>query len=197
MYKLTTPPTTEPVTLAELQAHVLGYNANDSAYLTTLIGVARKAFENMTGLHLQAQTWTLTLPQFPRGAIQINKAPVRSISTVKYYDGANTQQTLASSRYLTDFGEYRSLVSEAPTYSWPSTITRPDAVEVTFLTGIYDASSPPVASYHADRYALAKQAIMILCDHLYRNRGLVAPVALHETPMAFQMIVNQCRVNWA
>lgn len=203
-YKRTVEPTIEPVTLTELQNHVLGYNSSDTTYLTELIQIARSRFEQDTGLALLQQTWEMVFPSFPE-VISIHKAPVRSITSITYYDGAGDSQTVTSSDYRYADHGLVTRITPAIGASWPSVESgRPDAAKVTFVAGVYaiisgspddsvDTSTSPQTNY-IGRYMMAQQAIKILCSHLYENRSIVAPVQLHEAPMAYQAMVNACRV---
>lgn len=205
--KLTVAPTAEPVTLDELQAHVLGYNSADNPELARHIRTARALFERHTGVSLVEQTWQTAFVAFPAdGLIPLPKAPVRSITSVQYYDTTGSIQTVSASNYRYDDHGNIAVISPAINESWPaSELGRTDAVIVTYVTGVYtvqgspgdqvDESTDP-ATHFIDRYLLAQQAIKMLVTHLYENRGIVAPVALHDTPMGFQMIVDECRLEY-
>jgi len=205
--KLTVAPTAEPVTLNELQAHVLGYNSADNPELARHIRTARALFERYTGVSLIQQTWQTALTGFPAdGLIVLPKAPVRSITTVQYYDTAGAIQTVTASEYRYDDHGNNAVLQPAITKSWPETESgRTDAVIITYITGVYTVQGSPGDQvdedtepevHFIDRYLPAQQAIKMLVVHLYENRGLVAPVALTETPMGFQMIVDECRLEF-
>lgn len=203
-YKRTVEPTVEPVTLAELQAHALGYNSADSAYMTRLIKIARELFEEYTGLALLEQTWTLTLEYFP-DRIKLKKPPLRSVTSIAYFDPNGDAQTVTSSIYRTKAHETFSYIEEDTDQSWPATQVRHDAITITFKAGIYASDNgSPTEAVDTDsglygqvrKFELAQQAIMILCDHLYRNRAPVAPVMLYDTPLSFRSLVQACRVEW-
>jgi len=202
-------PVIEPVTLAELQEHVIG-PSTDASLLTSLIKVARELFELHTGIAIIEQTWVLSLPRFAR-EIRLPRPPLRSISSIQYYDTSAALQTLSTAVYRVSA---HGVLMEAASQTYPATETeRPDAVQVTFTAGIYtntgaspDAVDTAVGGGSPDngnpnhmtaKYPLAQQAIKIMAVHLYENRGIVAPVQLTECPMSYQAIVNACRVQWA
>ena len=205
-YKRTVEPTVEPVTLAELQEHVLGNNSADDDYLERLVKTARGLFEQETGMALIEQTWQLIMPCFPAsGLIKLKRSPVRSITSIDYYDTAGDAQTVLAANYrYADHGAI-SRITEAYGKSWPSVEAgRPDAVTVTFISGVYTTGASPEAvdtatlpqTHFENKYLYAQQAIKILVNHLYENRGVVAPIELHQMPMSYRTLVNACRVSF-
>lgn len=199
----TVDPMVEPVTLEETLAHLVGYNPADSVYITGLITVARETFESETGLCLVEQSWELTLPRF-QYEIQIRRPPLISIDAVTYYDENGVQQTLPATEYRVSPSGQRSVMTEAYAKVYPSTeLERPDAVKIAFRAGIYGVTTGPTPAVDTGStnglqrfYPLAQQAIKILVDHLYRNKGAVAPVQLSDTPLAYRHLVNLCTVSW-
>lgn len=200
-------PTAEPVSLADLQAHVVGYNSVDNPILATMIRTARVMFERHTGISLIQQTWQAAFVAFPVGGlITLPRAPVRSITTVQHYDPAGDIKTVNASLYRYDDHGNTAVISPAFGKSWPATEQRrTDAVIVTYITGVYTVTGSPGDQvdettdpevHFVDRYILAQQAIKMLVTHLYENRAIVAPVNLIETPMGFQVIVDECRLEF-
>ena len=61
----TSPPATEPVSLAEAKAHLRVTHNDDDAYITTLIKTARQGIEAQTGLGLISQGWSVFLDDWP------------------------------------------------------------------------------------------------------------------------------------
>ena len=97
---LTTAPTVEPVTLAELQAHARVDDSEVDAYLTALIAGARQWVEEWLQRQLVTATWTLTLDCFPRdGIIELPRPPLLAVTTVNYYDVDRATQLLAAATY--------------------------------------------------------------------------------------------------
>src|SRR5262249_39302763 len=62
--RLITPPTGEPLTLAEAKAHLRLDVADDDTYVNTLITAARQYTEEVCWRGILAQTWELVLPGF-------------------------------------------------------------------------------------------------------------------------------------
>jgi uncharacterized phiE125 gp8 family phage protein len=148
-YVLTTPPAEEPLTLDEAKLHlriVAGDTAED-ALVTSAVQAAREYAEESTGRALVTQTWTLTMDAFPTrgGAIALERAPVQSVTSVKYIDAAGTEQALtAGTDYVVDAASEPARIALAPDAMWPSTQSgRINAVTVVFVAGYGLAAAVP------------------------------------------------------
>ena len=151
---LITAPTIEPVSLAE--AHLQCGVANDISYhdpkFSSLITAAREKVETDTGRAIITQTWDYTFDLLPCGleAIYLPKNPVLSISSLKYYDTSNAQQTLSTSYYMTlldrEPGEIRLKYQQ----QWPSLYGERGVVTVRFVCGYGSTpASVPQSLKHA------------------------------------------------
>lgn len=67
-HTLTDAPTSEPITLTEAKSHLGISGTDDDVMLSMMITAARQHAEQMTGLALITQTWTLTLDGWPCGS---------------------------------------------------------------------------------------------------------------------------------
>lgn len=152
-HALTTAPTLEPVTLAEIRKHcrIDDEVTGDDEYLSSLVSIARRWIEDMTGRAFCTQTRTFYIDEFPPGwaraqgarfalyssnsgassPIYLPRPPLISITSIGYIDTAGTPQSLVEN---TDFKVDR--ISEpariAPAYSksWPSTRAEMNAVTI-------------------------------------------------------------------
>lgn len=136
--KLVDGATVLPVTLAEIKDHLnIEYDDKDD-YIESLILAAIDQVEKDTGLSFAEETWEWHDEEFkPKMFFPIN--PVSSIVEIKYYDTANTLQTLSSSDYhamLSTNGV--SWIESIYSKAFPFTYYRPDAVKIKFVSG--DAS---------------------------------------------------------
>lgn len=166
---LVTAPASEPVTATEAKKQLeLGSGSDHDDQLTLLIEAARQQWEHDTDSALMAQTWRVYFDSFGCG-LQLPKAPVQSITSVKYYDLDNSQQTLSTSVYSTDLASGRIVL--AYDQSWPSYVSRWDAIEVDYAIGVADAADVP---------AIAKQAILLLIGHYFENRDMVMSEAMQS-----------------
>jgi uncharacterized phiE125 gp8 family phage protein len=141
---LITPPTVEPVTLAEAKVALRVEDSLRDALITGLIEAAREHAEHHTGLAFVNQTWELRLDAFPAPGddIVLGKGPVASITSIFYVDTSGVEQTLATSVYALDVsgpGYARLKFGQA----WPGARVEPNAVRVRFVAG-YGASGAAV-----------------------------------------------------
>jgi hypothetical protein len=186
MLQLKTPATDYPITVDELKSH-LRYLPDDDSQddrLTSLIAAAVNFIEQETNRAYVQQTWILLLPHFPhvwhdlynarntwyrpyadqcRGSqIILPRPPLVSVTEIKYYDTANSQQTLDTSEYRMIAGTNAPGLVE-PINAWPQTHWRTDAVSIEFVAGYSDGetSTPP---------ELVKHAIKLLAGAWDQNR---------------------------
>lgn len=176
MLKLITPPAVEPVTLAEAKLHARIDHTADDALITALIVAAREQAEHITGRGLINQTWEKVLPAFA-DAVDLDLAPVASITSVKYLDSAGAEQTLANTVYdLIEENLPPRLVLKTG-QSWPAAFTADDAVRIRFVAG-YGASG-------ADVPQSIRAWMMVRIASLYAQREAFAAGSVAELPGRF------------
>jgi uncharacterized phiE125 gp8 family phage protein len=164
-YALIAPPQAEPLTLAEVKAHLRLDGSDEDALIVSLIKTAREFLERETGLCLIAQTWRLYLDRWPRdGVIRITKSPVQAIQSVAVYglDGAPVQVSLED--HLLD-GASR------PARLWlrntPVTGRTVNGIEIDFSAGYGEAGT--------DVPDTLKRAMLTHVGQMFAFRGVVSP----------------------
>lgn len=186
--KLTTPPSTYPVTLAEAKLHCRIDVADDDALVTALITAATDEVDHKLGRAIMAQTWTLTLDTFP-DAIELTRVPVQSVTSVKYFDTNGTQQTLSPSLYSVDLSDDFSFGYIVPSYNttWPDTRDQINAVEVIYVAGYANAAAVP---------QLIKTWVLLRIAALYENREAwtMGRDVINENP-AVDRLLDRYRVG--
>ena len=109
MYRLliTSEPSSEPVTLTEMKAHLRVDHSLDDTELNSKISEARKAVEGRTNRAFFTQTRALYFDYFnhAENKILLPGAPVASITSVVYVDVNGDSQTWTSSEYDLRVGE--------------------------------------------------------------------------------------------
>lgn len=178
----TTEPTVEPVTLAELKEHGRILHSYEDTYLEGLLIVARAWCEKYLGQSFVTQAWQQKLDQWPCytntnrfGEIQLAYGPLQAVSAVQYYDSNNTLATMPSTDYTVSVGNVGRV---APAYNryWPTTVSRPDVVSVTYSAGYGGASASTDAAASARAVpATIKHAIKFYALHMYQLRDEDAP----------------------
>lgn len=195
MYGLTlvTAATEEPVSIAEagVHTHVSG-SSGESAHaekLEALIAAAREHVETETGRQLVTATWRLTLDRFPRGqgAMLLPKAPLASVTFVKYDDADDVEQTMSAANYVVSTGSEPGRISLTNGSTWPIPKVQADSVRVEYVAGYGAASAVPTA---------LKQAILLMVGHWFENREAVVIGSMAgEIPLAAQRLIRNYAVG--
>lgn len=164
-YVLTTPPGAEPLTLAEVKAHLRIDDGEEDALLLSLTGTAREYLERETGLCLLAQSWRLYLDNWPAdGIVRIAKSPVRAVQTVTVYGEGGLALDVSLEDHLLD-GEGR------PARLWlrhpPSPGRMVNGIEIDFSAGYGEAGT--------DVPDTLKRAMLIHVGHMFAYRGVLSP----------------------
>jgi len=184
----------EPVTLTEVKAHLRVDHANDDDYINNLIIVAVDYTENITGRSLIEKTYDTYLDAFPASdncPIYIDAPPLISITSIKYYDDADVEQTWSSAEYVVDTDQmYKDKVYPDRNYSWPAARIFPKAVHIEYVAGYEDSAASPVDL--ADNIPLEiKQAILLLIGHLYENReSTMVGIKIEEIPTGYDALIS-------
>lgn len=160
MYKLKTAAVSHPVTRTEAKLHLKVSVSTDDDLIDDLISSAVAWVQEYTNRQLMPATWYYYADTLKN--MDIQWCPVTAISSIKYYDTDNAQQTLSTDYYDTDINSDPARILESYGYNWPTTYDRPNAVTVEFTAGYADADSVP---------APIKQAILLMVGHDYENRG--------------------------
>ena len=161
--RVVTPPTTEPVTIAEAKTQ-LNIGASDDSHdteLAALIAAAREEWERDTSIALITRTLEHRLPKFLT-VIQLSVRPVIAISFIKYTDALGVEQTVSSADYYLDGDQVRFL----STFTNPTLQDRSEAVRVTYTVGYGSISS---ACPEMDR-----MAIRLNLAHRFEDRDMIS-----------------------
>jgi len=179
---ITVQPTSEPVTVDELRAH-LRLDAGDfDTELTRLITAARKSVEAMLKRQLIHATYQWTMDYWPDYVFEIPQGPLSSVSSITYYDGNGVSQTWASTNYQVDTTTLYGTVTLANNATYPVLETgKKNAITVTFIAG-YGSSAASVPEN-------VKQAILVLAAHWFENPQSVTTDTVNEVPQHIQWML--------
>lgn len=179
-YSLIAPPGAEPISLAELKAHLRIDGADEDGLLTGLIRVAREHLERTLGLALISQGWRLYLDHWPdAGVIEIARGPVVSVDVVRAYDELGEESEIALAGHVLD-GARR------PARLWlrtqPETRQAINGIEIDFTAGFGEAGE--------DVPDMLKRAMLIHGAHMYEFRGAV-PVEMQPAgvPPGYERLI--------
>ena len=126
----------------------------DASIARWVRGITMSA-EHETGRAFISQGWRVTLDAFP-DAIRLDKSPVVSVESVRFYDADDVLQTLDPADYYVDMVTEPGYVIPAAGRAWPATSARANAVMVDFTCG-YGESHDEVPDA-AQIYILARLA---------------------------------------
>ena len=96
-----TPPATPLVPLADAKAMLLVDHTADDALITTLIAAATIEAQGVAARSFVTQTLLLSLDAWPAdGAVRLPFPPLATVTSVKYFDADNVEQTIAAADYI-------------------------------------------------------------------------------------------------
>jgi uncharacterized phiE125 gp8 family phage protein len=210
-YSLVTGPTTEPVSLIQLQNQCVVSPGVDSDLLSSYGIAAREFCENYCQRAFFSQQYQLTMDHFPvvQYSGTVNPAMRRdwsyyagiwqgqtialprpkciSVDSITYIDITGTTQTLSSSNYIVDLTSTPARIVPAPGIYWPlNTLYVPGSVVVNYTSGTWTAETIPVSIC---------QAILLLASHWYLNRESTSSVRLNEIPFGVTALLDMYKVR--
>ncbi|MFQ5563872.1 MAG: head-tail connector protein [Parvularculaceae bacterium] len=189
---LLSPPAAEPVTLAEVKAHLRVDLPDEDALITGLAVAARHAVEARGQIALIAQAWRFALDAPPvvefapfgaagAGDITAPLSPVASIDAVSVVDKAGATKAVDPALFETAVGATGRVRALSP---WPAPGRKLDGVRIDFTAGFPDAASVPDD---------LKQAVMFLAAHFYENREKAQSERIHSIPDAVDALIAPYR----
>ena len=117
--------------------------------------------EGMTGRAMRTNQWELVVDAFD-SPFQIRKSPVSAITSIKYFDDADTpvEQTVAAATYYLKVGHQFTEILLANNKNWPvDLIPQVAGITIAFTTGV------------AREVERMKTGLLKHIAHLYQNRG--------------------------
>lgn len=163
--KIITQPTTEPITSAEVIEYLrLDDSPTDIDLVNSLIIAARQYLEEYINRPIATQTLETSFDAFQDEFVLT--APIQSVSSIKYLDENNAEQTLAADQYIVD--TYSDPVKITPNVdvSYPNTYQVPNAVKIRYVAGYTTGDSPDTLPMPKP----LKFAMLLVIGDLYANR---------------------------
>ena len=156
----TSPPATEPISLAEAKAHLRVTHNDDDAYITTLIRTARASIEAQTGLCLISQAWSVFLDDWPeQGVIELPLAPVLDIADIKVYGDDDTFAIIDPAHYYEDKVSRPARIILRGSRSWAAPGRVANGIEILLTVGFTSVPEP------------LREAMLQLVGHWHETRG--------------------------
>jgi uncharacterized phiE125 gp8 family phage protein len=172
-------PTVEPVSVAEVKLHSrIGIDTDDSL-ISIYISAARQQAEQLTGRSLAPRTMIRYYDDFP-DSIELPKGPITSVDWLKYINVSGVLTTLSAAAYSLDSTQLSNWIVPAYGYTWPATLTTPNAVSVQYQVG-YSASNIPSS---------IKAWILLKAGTLYENREADSDKPVAPNPFADALLAR-------
>jgi uncharacterized phiE125 gp8 family phage protein len=155
---------TELMTTAEAKAHLRVDISDDDSLIDGLITASRMEVELFTGRSFAQHTYRAEIASF-HNEIVLWGRPIQSVTNINYYDTSSPQvlTTLDANVYSL----YQQSIVRNYGSVWPTAwAIRPDAVQITYVTGYLDNASPRAGNLPAP----VRQAMYLIIGDLYENR---------------------------
>ena len=139
--QITSKGTDLPITLSEAKSSQRITGSTEDTLHTAMLMGAIEVAEEGTGRALTENTYVLRLCGFSDpafvidGIIKIPSVPLKSVTSVKYYDTDDSLQTLATSVYEVNIYKEPGTIKLASGQSWPSLYDKGNNVEITYVAG--------------------------------------------------------------
>lgn len=131
---LVTPPTSDPISLAEAKAQCRVSIADEDGLIAGYILAARQHVEDYLGRRMLTQTVDYKMDRF-KHCIEVPIGKVQSIVSISYVGPDGASLTLSSADYLADVDSEICRISSAYGKSWPVARDQMNAVTVRAVVG--------------------------------------------------------------
>ncbi len=183
-----TPPATPLVTLAEAKAMLLIDHTADDALITAMVAAATIEAQGGAARSFVTQTLLLSLDAWPRdNAVRLPFPPLLTVTSVKYFDGDNVEQTVAEDDYIVIADTTPGLIVPASGKSWPTDLRTWSPIRILYTAGYGDAAAV-AASAQGEIVQLVKALVVV--D--YENREALSSQAAAQR----ERILNGCARHW-
>ena len=159
---LVTPPALEPLTLAEVKAHLRVDHGHEDGLIADLLRAARLHAENRTGCRFLTQVWRQYAAGTQSVCFAVHLRPVQAVEAITVFDREGNPRTLASDDYeLSRDPEQPRLRLHVDAAACAN------GIEADLRVGFGDLG--------VDVPDTLRRAILLLCAHWYEFRGVVHP----------------------
>lgn len=185
--RVVTPPTNDPVTIAECKRQ-LSIAASDDAHddwLADLIQDATETWQHDTHQKLITQTIEHVQERW-EPIIRLTFRPVQSIESVKYRDANGTLQTVTTTDYSLDLSQ--GLLRFNRLYTVPTYYSEWNAWQVRYVAGYGDNST--------DVSQLDRGAILTLVAHKFETPDMLFATAIYSDSRYANLVYKRMRATY-
>ena len=184
-----TQPATEPVTKTEAKLALridASYDTEDNL-LDSFITTARQTLEKWTNRTFVDTTYIYYLDYNPsnlRGrVIELPRAPLSSVTSVKYLDSNGDEQTVAETVYQADTASEPGRIYLKYNQSWPTSRDIQKQYYIEYVGGYGNAAAV------ATKAEWAKMIIKWLVGHYWINRESTSTLTIKDLPDGLQSMI--------
>lgn len=159
----TSPPAVEPLSLAEAKLHLRVDDAAEDTTIGSLIVAARRHVEQVTGLALIQQGWSLYLDRWPGMQVVLPLSPLIAIADVWVYGEDDVGAAVDAAHWFADNVSRPPRLVLRSGRAWPRPGRTANGIEIAFSAG-FGASPAQVPQP-------LRQAMLRLIAHWFDNRG--------------------------
>lgn len=182
-----TAPAVRPLTIADVREHLRIDDNESDTKLNRLIRVALNHAESMTGRALITQTIDATYDTWC-SLITIPRGQLQSVTSVKYQDDDDVEQTVDTSVYRVNTSVDPGRVELGYGEDWPDIYPVRAPIVIRAVVGYGDAAE--------DVPEEIKQAMLLLIGHWLENEEATIPaISLTEIPYGVDLLLDQHRLR--
>ena len=165
--EITTAPTETPVSIGDLKSHAIIDHTGDDILLLNYRDAVIAELDpphGILGRAMMTQTVKAYLKEFPGDSIELPFPPLVSVTSVKYKDSDDAEQTVDSSTYEVTTGSEPGYITILDGQSWPTSLSEVEhPIWIEYVAGYSTAKLVPAGIKHY---------IMMMVAEMYREREL-------------------------
>ncbi len=180
-------PAAEPVTLAEAKAFLRVDDSAEDAFITTLITAARLHVEGTTGRALIAQTWRVSLDDWPTNReVQLPIGPMVSLTSVTVFDADGVGSDLSLVQFQPETNAVPARVFLPTTIDGQPVMRDRAAIQIDYVAGYgTDPEDVPMD---------IRQAVLSLIGYWFEHRDAVVIAGSGAiVPAGFDRLISAYR----
>ena len=164
-WKLITPPSSEPVSAADVRAQArVDSSTEDATTIAMYITAAREQAEKYQGRAIGAQTIELSLDAFPSFPLKLPMAPLVSLTSVSVTDSEGSATSMSTSDFVVDTYAEPGRIHMKSAAQWPSvSLQEIGGIKIRYVAGAAASVSQ-------------KLAILMVAAYWFENREAAVEV---------------------